>query len=160
MPHLPPFERVVEQHAAVVLRVCVAQAGPQLADEVFQETMLAALRAYPELRDPEAVRGWLCSIAARKAIDAHRAATRRPGPVDPELVAAAAAPEREPDPVADDELWARVRELPDKQRTAVTLRYLADLTNAEIADVMGTSTDAARRSVFEGLHKLAPQPTR
>ncbi len=47
-----------------------------------------------------------------------------------------------------------MRELPEKQRTAVTLRYLADLTNSEIAAVMGTSADAARRSVFEGLQKL------
>ena len=154
MPRLPPFERVIEQHAAVVLRVCVAQAGPQLADEVFQETMLAALRAYPELRDPQAVRGWLCSIAARKAIDAHRATARRPDPVDPEQAAAILTPDHDRDPIADAALWARVRELPEKQRTAVTLRYLADLTNSEIAAVMGTSADAARRSVFEGLQKL------
>ncbi|HMS72377.1 MAG TPA: sigma-70 family RNA polymerase sigma factor [Baekduia sp.] len=55
------------------------------------------------------------------------------------------------------EAWAAVRELPDKQRTAVTLRYMADLTNAEIAQVMGTSTDAARRSVYEALEKLRAQ---
>lgn len=154
MPPLPPFERIIDQHAAVVLRVCVAQAGPQLADEVFQETMLAALRAYPELRDPQAVRGWLCSIAARKAIDAHRATTRRPDPVEPEALAMIAAPGHEADPVGDAALWAQVRTLPDKQRTAVTLRYLADLTNAEIAAVMEISTDAARRNVFEGLNSL------
>jgi len=153
MSALPPFDRVVQQHAAVVLRVCHAQAGPQLADEVFQETMLAALRAYPELRDPAAVRGWLCAIAARKAIDAHRASGRRPDPVDPAAIEAA-VPDPGTDPIADAALWARVRALPEKQRTAVTLRYLADLTNAEIGAVMETSSDAARRNVFEGLTTL------
>jgi DNA-directed RNA polymerase specialized sigma24 family protein len=36
----------------------------------------------------------------------------------------------------------------------VTLRYLADLSHREIAEVMETSEDAARRNVFEGLRRL------
>jgi len=36
----------------------------------------------------------------------------------------------------------------------VTLRYLADLSHGEIAEVMQTSEDAARRNVFEGLRRL------
>ena len=47
-----------------------------------------------------------------------------------------------------------VRSLPGKQRTAVALRYLADLSHAEIGEVMGTSEAAARRNVFEGLQRL------
>ena len=54
----------------------------------------------------------------------------------------------------DDGIWQLVRSLPGKQRTAVTLRYLADLTHREIAEVMETSEDAARRNVFEGLRRL------
>jgi RNA polymerase sigma-70 factor (ECF subfamily) len=44
--------------------------------------------------------------------------------------------------------------LPDKQRTAIALRYLADLSHAEIGEVMSTSAEAARRNVFEGLRRL------
>ena len=51
-------------------------------------------------------------------------------------------------------IWHRVRSLPGKQRSAVALRYLADLSHREIAEVMGTSEDAARRNVFEGLRRL------
>ena len=54
----------------------------------------------------------------------------------------------------DDGIWQLVRSLPGKQRTAVTLRYLADLSHREIAEVMQTSEDAARRNVFEGLRRL------
>ena len=54
----------------------------------------------------------------------------------------------------DDGIWQLVRSLPGKQRTAVTLRYLADLSHREIAEVMQTSEDAARRNVFEGLRGL------
>jgi RNA polymerase sigma factor (sigma-70 family) len=54
----------------------------------------------------------------------------------------------------DDDLWARVRELPAKQRTAVALRYVADAGYEDIAAVMGTSQEAARRNVHEALKRL------
>jgi DNA-directed RNA polymerase specialized sigma24 family protein len=55
---------------------------------------------------------------------------------------------------ADGDLWRLVRELPDKQRTAVALRFLADAAYAEISKVMETSEEAARRNVHEGLKRL------
>jgi RNA polymerase sigma factor (sigma-70 family) len=149
-PRLPPFERVVERYGPGLLRFCAAQAGAERADDCFQETMLAALRAYGELRDPGAIRAWLFSIAVRKAIDVHRATARAPrAALDPEALAAPrdAAPR-------DPALWVRVRRLPEKQRQAVTLRYAADLSHREIAGVMRTSEAAARRNVFEGLAQL------
>jgi DNA-directed RNA polymerase specialized sigma24 family protein len=150
---LPPFERVVEAHGPAVLRFCTAQVGAARADDCFQETMLAALRAYDGVRDAGAVRGWLFAIAARKAVDAHRARGRAPVPVEaPALAGAVGGAADAPPP--DAGLWARVRALPDKQRTAVGLRFLADLTHAEIAAAMGTSEPAARRNVFEGLQSL------
>jgi RNA polymerase sigma factor (sigma-70 family) len=147
---LPPFERVVERHGPAVLRFCAAQVGRARAEDCFQETMLAALRSYPELRDPGAIRSWLFAIAARKAVDEHRARARAPQPVEAlEPLAAAVAP-RERDPA----LWARVRRLPEKQRQALALRYLGDLSHRQIAAVMATSDAAARRNVFEGLARL------
>lgn len=147
---LPPFERLVELHGPRLLRFCAAQAGPERAEDCFQDTMLAALRAYGEVRDPSAVRPWLFSIAVRKAIDSHRSRARAPEPVE-ELEPLALA--EEPDS-RDGKLWARVRRLPEKQRQAVTLRYMADLSPREIAAVMQTSEPSARRSVFEGLKRL------
>ncbi len=146
----PPFERVVEEHGPALLRFCAAQVGPERAEDCFQEAMLAALRAYDTVRDPGAVRAWLFSIAARKAIDVHRARARAPEPV-PDVAAVAGSAEPAP---RDDALWARVRALPDKQRQAVGLRFLGDLSHAEIALVMATSEPAARRNVFEGLKRL------
>ncbi len=52
-------------------------------------------------------------------------------------------------------LWdARRARCPDKQRTAVALRFVADAAYAEVASVMGTSEEAARRNVHEGLKRL------
>jgi RNA polymerase sigma factor (sigma-70 family) len=147
---LPPFEQVVEAHGPAVLRFCVSQIGRERAEDVFQETMLAALRAYTDVRDAAAVRSWLFSIAARKAIDDHRSRARAPEPVA-ELEQSIAVEDRLP---GDGALWRAVGTLPPKQREAVGLRYVAELSHAEIARVMGTSEEAARRNVFEGLARL------
>lgn len=155
MTRLAPFEQVVERHASDLWRFCVSQVGRDRADDVFQETMLAALSAYPSLRDPAVVRPWLLRIAARKAVDRFRARARDPVPIEhvehPDGRVAAA-----PDP-PDDELWARVRALPEKQRHAIALRYVADLDHAGVAAAMDTTPEAARRNVFEGLAALRRQ---
>jgi RNA polymerase sigma factor (sigma-70 family) len=146
---LAPFQEVVDAHGRDVYRVCAAVAGRGGADDAYQETMLAALAAYPQLRDPSVVRSWLLTIASRKAIDVHRGVKRAPVPVaepDP-----GAAPERE---LHDDALWEQVRELPEKQRLAVAYRFVLDLAYKEIGEAMGTSEEAARRNVFEGLKRL------
>jgi RNA polymerase sigma factor (sigma-70 family) len=149
-PALPPFERVVELHGPALLRFCAAQVGADAAEDCFQETMLSALRAYEDVRDPAALRSWLFSIAARKAVDSHRARARAPAPAeDVEALAPAEEPARR-----DPALWNRVRALPEKQRQAVALRYLGDLSHREIAAVMETTDAAARRNVFAGVARL------
>lgn len=150
MKGLAPFQRFLDEHRVAVHRFLVAAAGPGEADDCFQETFLAALRAYPRLRPGSDERAWIMTIAHRKAIDAHRSRARRAVPTaqPPENPVPAAA---EP---ADGELWERVRTLPPKQRGAIVLRYAADLPHAQIARVLGCSEAAARRSVHEGLKRL------
>lgn len=147
---LPPFDEVVEAHGRDVWRFCASQVGPDRADDLFQDTMLAALRAYPSLRDPGATRSWLFRIAARTAIDLFRATARAPVPVD-RLPETAASPPPEP---RDDDVWERARALPPKQRQAVALRFALDLDYAGIAEAMETTPEAARRNVFEALRAL------
>lgn len=146
---LPPFQVLLDDHAEVVLRFLVARVGHVDAEDCFQETFLAAMRAYPRLRDAANLRGWLLTIARNKVADAHRAAQRRPMLSD-ELETAVAAP---PEP-ADGELWDAVRGLPAKQRNAVALRFAEDRTYDDIARTMETTPEAARRNVHEGIKKL------
>ena len=154
---LPPFGTLLETHGATVYRFLVASVGPSDADDCYQEACIAALRAYPRLEHGDNLRAWLLKIAQRKAIDAHRARRRRPMPVE-EL------PERGMDdtpPAASDgqPVWARVRELPEKQRMAVFLRSAAGLSYEDVARTLDCSQDAARRSVHEGLKKLREELT-
>ena len=127
---------------------CAARSGASGAEDCFQETFLAALRAYPQLGDAGNLRGWLITIAHRKAIDHHRARGRRPVPV------AEAGKWRSSTAGPRSGIWAAVGSLPPKQRAAVTLRYASDLPHAEIATALGCSPEAARRSLHEGIKRL------
>lgn len=146
---LPPFQVFLDDHREDVYRFLVASVGREDADDCFQETFLAALRAYPRLEDASNLRSWILTIAHRKAIDAHRSGKRRPIPVE-------SMPERATTPPAarDNSLWQAVRELPGKQRAAVVHRFVNDLAYADIGLMTGSSEEAARRNVHEGLKKL------
>jgi RNA polymerase sigma factor (sigma-70 family) len=150
---LPPFQTLLDHHGRDVHRYLIANVGPVDADDCWQETWLSALRAYPSLQDTSNLRAWVFTIAHRKAIDHVRARGRRAIPVAEaaELASAGAAPDAA---LPDQELWSSVARLPDKQRTAATLRFLLDSSYREIAEVMGISVQAARRNVHEALKRL------
>jgi RNA polymerase sigma factor (sigma-70 family) len=147
---LPPFQTLLDEHAADLHRYLVASVGPHDGADCFQETVIAALRAYPGLAHARNLRGWLFTIAHRKVVDHARAAGRRAVPVaePPEV------PAVDPDRMAEGELWAAVRALPPKQRSAVVQRYVLDRPYAEVAAVIGCSEEAARQSVRAGLQRL------
>jgi RNA polymerase sigma factor (sigma-70 family) len=147
-----PFERVVDDHAAMVLRVCRAVLGPHIdADDAWSETFLAAMKAWPDLPDGANVEAWLVTIAHRKSIDVARGNQRRATPVDavPERVSTIGLPGG-----TERDLWSDVLALPDKQRRAVAYHYLAGLPYHEIAEILGGTTDAARRAAADGIKSL------
>ena len=148
--HPPPFERLVDAHAAELHRFLIGLVGPSEAEDCLQETFMSALRAYPRLRHGDNLRAWLYTIAHRKATDVIRRSTRRPtrtlDGVEPP-----ASPAAEP---ADDVLWRTVRALPPKQRVSIVHRFVLDLAYAEIGARMGTSEEAARQNVSAGLRRL------
>jgi RNA polymerase sigma factor (sigma-70 family) len=150
---LPPFQSFLDENRDAVWRLLSVSVGPTEADDCFQETFIAALRAYPKLRAGSNLRAWVLAIAHNKAIDAHRGRSRRPLPVaEPgELERTSATG---PGPPRDEELWEAVHELPERQRSAVVLRFVGDLAHREIAVALGCSEEAARRSLHEGLTKL------
>jgi RNA polymerase sigma factor (sigma-70 family) len=150
----PPFQAFLDAQRDVVWRYLVSTVGVAEADDCFQETFVAALRAYPRLRAGSDLRAWVLTIAHRKALDALRATARRAQPV----ADVAAIDSRRAGPAgageSDGELWRAVGALPARQRSAVVLRYVADLAHRDIASAIGCSEDAARRSLHEGLTKL------
>jgi RNA polymerase sigma factor (sigma-70 family) len=146
----PPFEKVVAQHGPTVLRVVRAVVGHADADDAWSDTFLAAMKAYPELPADANLEAWLVTIAHRKAIDIHRAASRRAIPVadTPDT------PSRDHAEECHLDLTDAVAALPTKQRQAVAYHYLAGLPYAEIAALLDTSAAAARRAAADGIAAL------
>ena len=132
-------------------RFCVATAGPGEADDCFQETWIAALRAYPKLRRADNLRAWLFRIAQNKAIDLHRSRGRRPVPVEavPERRRARprAAGPRTASP-SSGQPCATCRRSSARPSSAAPCSGCPTTSSRELLE---SSEDAARRNVFEGL---------
>jgi RNA polymerase sigma factor (sigma-70 family) len=147
---LPPFEAFLDANGPTVYRFLRVAVGPGEADDVYQETFLAALRAYSRVRDRDRLDRWVLAIASRKALDHHRGTRRRPVPTD-EIADVATGGEP---PLPDTELWNAVRGLPAKQRVAVVHRHVLDRSYDEIAELMDCSVEAARANVYQGVKRL------
>ena len=151
----PPFQRFLDAYRDDVWRFLVAPVGHEDAPDCFQETFISALRAYPRLRADSNLKAWVLTIAHRKALDVHRARAHHALPVaEIADVADGAGRSSSPTPAPDETLWDAVHDLPNRQRSAVVLRFLGDLPHRDIAAAIGCSEEAARRSLHEGLTTL------
>lgn len=148
---MEPFDTVVSRHGTTVLRVCRAVVGPDLAEDVWAETFLAALRAYPQLPRGSNVEAWLVTIAHRKAIDALRARSRRPRPT---AATADRADHRDLPGGWERDLREAVAALPERQRQAIAYHYLGGLPYAEVAALIGGSEQSVRKAASDGVARL------
>ena len=144
------FEAIFKRYHQELYRYCRAiLSDPDEAQDALQSTMASALRSLPGEERQIALRPWLYRVAHNEAITILR---QRADVVDADCVS---------DPTAagaDSEVEARERlrqlvadldQLPERQRGALVMRELSGLTYAEIATALGTSTAAARQSVYE-----------
>ena len=145
---LPPFQTLIDAHGRDVHRYLRGLVGASAMEDCFQEALMSALLAYPRLSHARNLRSWLFTIAHRKGIDHLRKRAKE------SLTDSVPDAGREDDEPRDATLWAQVGALPNKQRAAVTLRYLGDLSYRDIADIIESSEAAARQSVRAGLAKL------
>jgi RNA polymerase sigma factor (sigma-70 family) len=150
---IPPFQAFLEEHRLTVYRFLVASVGAEEADDCFQETFLAALRAYPNLKHGDNLRAWVLAIATRKTIDAGRAKSRRPRPV-PDVADVVEMYAQDPDPLLEGPVWQAIRRLPPRQRVALVHRVLLDRPYTELAAAMGSTVEAARANVYQALRRL------
>jgi RNA polymerase sigma-70 factor (ECF subfamily) len=141
---LPPFWTLVETHGDELLTHARRLAGDS-AEDVLQDALLRALRAYPKLRHAEHLRAWLYRVTTTAAIDHHRRA-RRELPMD------------EPPAVATfdthDDFESLIEPLNETARTALRLRFVDDLDYDGIASALGCSVVAARQRVSTAVRTL------
>jgi RNA polymerase sigma-70 factor (ECF subfamily) len=144
---LPPFWSLVEEHGDELLVHARRLAGDGHAEDVLQDALLRALRAYPKLRHAEHLRAWLYRVTTSAAMDFHR--SRRRETVVEEPPAAATF-----DTYDDGAFEALIAPLPETARSALRLRFVDDLDYDGIAFRLGCSTVAARQRVSTAVRTL------
>jgi RNA polymerase sigma-70 factor, ECF subfamily len=123
----------------------------ELGADLAHEALARAYRDWRTVGALERPGAWARRVLINLAIDAHRQRAR-------ERIAVARAT---PDPIAatvagvSNEFWAAVRNLPERQRAAVALRYIEDLSVIEIAKILDVTTGTVKTSLFMARRSLA-----
>jgi RNA polymerase sigma factor (sigma-70 family) len=124
------------------------------AEDAAAETMARALVAWRRIRDGGYVDAWVARVAANVAIDTTRRRLRA-APVTAEV---AAGPEIGAlDRMVLADALAKVSR---RQRDVLVLRYVSDLSEAEVAAALGLSAGSVKRYAHRGLARLRRDVTR
>lgn len=148
----PSFEGFYHDEYRPLLRLAWTLTGRRdLGEELVQDTMLSVHARWDEVGGYDAPGAY----ARRVLINACRSFARRRA-VEVAAMDRVARPGTVSDPhPPDDELWAAVRELPERQCHAVALHYLEDRSVAEIAAVLGITAATTKVHLHRGRQALA-----
>ncbi|MDF5754723.1 SigE family RNA polymerase sigma factor [Spongiactinospora sp. TRM90649] len=151
------FEEFVAQRADALLRYGYLLSGnPHDAADLTQEALVRLHRAWPRVRQKHAPEAYTRMIMTRLHFRTWR--LRRRERLDWALPETA----RNDHLPSDDGLWSALADLPKKQRAVLVLRYYEDLSDEEIAVVLGVARGTVRSHASLGLAKLritVPDPT-
>lgn len=159
------FDELVARHRAAVYRFArAATGGPEAAEDVLQETFLAAWRAAATFQGRSAVRTWLLTIARNRAWHHRRRDGRLPVDDVPLADLAEAAGWGDPGPEAEAirsqrrALLARaLAALGPEEREVLVLRELEELTGEEAAAALGIGLAAMKSRLHRARLRLAAQ---
>jgi RNA polymerase sigma-70 factor (ECF subfamily) len=146
-PGLPPFWSLIERHGDELLAHARRMTDEQTAEDVLQDALLRALRAYPRLRHADHLRAWLYRVTTTTALDVHRA--RRREVVTDEPPVPAVEPEYD-----DGAFESLIAPLAPAAQDALRLRFVEDLDYDRIAAALECSPEAARQRVSTAVRTL------
>jgi RNA polymerase sigma-70 factor, ECF subfamily len=149
---LPPFWSLIERHGDELLVHARRMTDEQTAEDVLQEALLRALRAYPRLRHADHLRAWLYRVTTTTALDLHRA--RRREVVTDEPPVPAVEPEYD-----DGAFESLIAPLAPTAQDALRLRFVEDLDYDRIAVALEISPEAARQRVSTAVRTLRERVT-
>lgn len=136
------------EYPKVLAAMTLVAVDADLASDATDEAFARAYERWGRVSAMDSPGGWLY----RTAVNVVRRRRRRAG-IERRLLAQH-RPTAEAPAALDPEVWSAVAALPDRQRTAIALRYLLDLTQTEVAAAMGVADGtvsatltAARRSL-------------
>ena len=151
------FGELYDRRARLIRAICYDTTRDlHAAADLTQEVFLRAYRSFSRLRAGSNYRAWLYKIATNCAYTTLKRAGRE---VDLEDFDRLASHDGHPekrviDREATRQLHSLLDELPPKQQAAVVMRYLQELSYAEIAQALDCSEDSARANVYQGIRRL------
>jgi RNA polymerase sigma-70 factor (sigma-E family) len=149
------FDEFVATHVDDLLRTAFLIVWEEAeAEDLVQECLLKVARRWPRIRRMEQPRAYARRILVNLALDGARGRARRRS----ELEAVAATSPIAVDPLSAldtrAELLEALWQLSARQRAVLVLRYFNDLTEAQVAEVLGCSPGTVKSSASRGLARL------
>jgi len=123
--------------------------GPHEADDALQDVFIKMAQGLDRYQDQDRFGGWLFRIAVNRARDLLRQRASR-APVLPEPVGEPLLTQA----TDSDLLASAVQELPPQLAEPLLLTYQEDLSQAEIADILGISVAAVKMRVYRAIRQL------
>lgn len=138
-----------DEHPRLLASMAVVTRDVEVAREITAEAFARALERWGRVAEMDSPGGWTYRVALNLARRRARRATleRRL------LLRAAPSPVAVAAPAID--VWEAVTALPPRMRTAVALRYLGGLTEAEVASTMGVAAGTVAGTLHDARHRLA-----
>ncbi|GAA1968590.1 SigE family RNA polymerase sigma factor [Catenulispora subtropica] len=148
----PGFAEFVASRAAALFRTAVLIVGDRhAAEDLVQSALERTYRHWGRVSAMETPEPYVRRILANLAVDHFRAVNRRPVRL---LDHDGVAPDHSPDVDEHDAVIRVLRELPPRMRAVLVLRYFDDLTEAQVAEVLGIAVGTVKSQAARGLAKL------
>jgi RNA polymerase sigma-70 factor, ECF subfamily len=158
------FEREALVHFDVLYRVALRLTGnPADADDLVQETMLKAYRAWDQYEKGTNAKAWMLTILRHAFINEYRRRTRHPETVDVDSIEPYAVfPEvQDEDPqgaffdrIVDDEVLRAIDQLPEVFRETLVLSDVEGMSYQEIAGILEVPVGTVKSRLFRARHLL------
>src|SRR2546422_8889060 len=158
------FEREALVHLDALYRVALRLTGNAAdADDLVQETMLKAYRAWHQYQQGTNAKGWLLPILRHALINESRRRTRHPETVDLDAIEPFAVFEdlQEEDPqgrffdqIVDDEVLRAIDELPEQFREAIVLSDVEGMSYEEVARILSVPIGTVKSRLFRARRLL------
>ncbi len=149
------FDQFVAGHVDELVRTAYLIVWDEAeAEDLVQECLFKVARRWPRIRRMEQPCAYARRILVNLALDGARGRSRRRSELEPGDAAGSIAV----DPLAGidtrAELLQALGQLPARQRAVLVLRYFNDLTEAQVAEVLGCSPGTVKSSASRGLARL------
>jgi RNA polymerase sigma-70 factor (ECF subfamily) len=150
------FARIVRERQGAVFAVALSKLGNSHdAEDVKQEVFIEAWRNMKKFRNPDNISGWLFKATTNRCRDHFRRKSRRKSREEKFVEAAPTPSSRAPeDKEALEAMFKAISKLPEKIRTVVMLKHLAELSYAEISKMTGLSKTTIDGRLRTGKKKL------